>query len=186
MEHLIKTERLRLQPLNESDIKFFQELAEKPEYYEYDRDIAQSNDEIEKECRWFIERANALPDEGAIRWIVLHNDVRIGEIHITCNWEKTREWEIGWHLFPEYWGKGFATEAAKAAIKYAFTHFKIHRLIALCCTENIRSAALAERAGMFKDGRMRENKLIKGTYYDEYVYSILKREVMLIEAGRGI
>ena len=39
-------------PLNESYIDFFQELASKPEYYKYDRDTAQSNDDIVDECRY--------------------------------------------------------------------------------------------------------------------------------------
>jgi len=124
-----------------------------------------------------MERAKSLPNEGAIRWIAHLGDVKIGEVHVCCNWEKTREWEIGWHFMPEYWGKGFATEAVTAIIKYAFAHFNIHRLMALCRAENVRSVALAERVGMRRDGRMRENQLIKGIYYDEFVYSILEHDV---------
>ena len=108
-----------------------------------------------------------------------NTDVKIDEIHINCLWNETLEWEIGWHFLSEHWGRGFATEAAKAVIKYAFENFKIHRLIALCCAENKPSVALAERVGMLKDGRMRENKLINGIYYDEYVFSVLKHEVCL-------
>ena len=167
-----------LQPLSEFDINFMKELAAIHEYYKYDRDTAQSDDEIEKECQWFFEKIKFLPNKGAIKWITIYDNVKIGEVHINCNWEKTCEWEIGWHFLPEYWGKGFATEATKSVIKYAFTHFNIHRLIALCCTENIRSAVLAERVNMLRDGRMRENILLKGIYYDEYVYSILKHEVI--------
>ena len=42
--------------------------------------------------------------------------------------------------------------------------------------ENNKNAALAERVGMMKEGRLREVKLVNGVYYDEYVFSILKRE----------
>ena len=178
MDYTITTDRLFLRPINESDISFFHEFETRSEYFEYDRDMAQSKDEIAKVCLWFIEKAKALPTEGAIRWIIVNDKAIIGEVHINCNWEESQEWEIGWHLLPEYWGKGYATEATKAVIGYSFLHFKIHRLITLCCTENVRSVALAERVGMVRDGRMRENKLIKGVYYDEYVYSILRHEAM--------
>jgi RimJ/RimL family protein N-acetyltransferase len=164
----------------ENNINFMQELESIVETYEYDRDSPLSADEVTKSCLWFIENAKFLPNAGAIRWIITFNGVNIGEAHINCNWEETREWEIGWHLLPTYWGKGFAGEAITAIIKYAFTHFKIHRLVAFCCTENVRSVALAKRVGMKIDGRMREVKFIKGKYYDEYVCSILESEVVII------
>ena len=177
MEHIIKTDRLQLKPITQSDIDFMQELEARPETYKYDWGTALSTDKIERSCLWFIENSQSLPHEGAVRWIVVCNDVKIGEVHVNCVSADNHEWEIGWHLLPEYWGKGFASEAVTAVIKYAFAYFKIHRLIALCCTENTNSVALAERVGMHRDGRMRENKLINGVYYDEYVYSVLRHEM---------
>ena len=161
MEHIIKTDRLQLKPLSESDISFIQELESRPETYEYDWDTALPYEKIENGCHWFIENTKSLPDKGAIRWILISNDAKIGEVHIDCISSENHEWEIGWHLLPEYWGRGFASEAVAAVIKYAF------------------SVSLAERVGMLKDGRMRESKLIKGIYYDEYIYSILKHEVVM-------
>ena len=111
-----------------------------------------------------------------MQWIVENNGVRIGEVHVACNWEETLEWEIGWYLLSEYWGNGFATEAVKAVIQFAFSHFKINRLAAFLNAENKRSAALAERVGMFLEGRLRETRLVNGVYCDEYVFSVLKRE----------
>ena len=179
MKHIIKTDRLCLKPLCESDIEFMQELEARPETYEYDRGTALPSDQFQKVCHWFIENSKALPDQGAIRWIATYDDVKIGEVHINCNCAEVLEWEIGWHLLPEYGGKGLATEAVNAIIKYAFTHFKIHRLVALCCTENSKSIALAQRVGMHREGRLRENILIKGLYHDEYLYSILRHEVVI-------
>lgn len=105
-----------------------------------------------------------------------NNGIRIGEVHVICNWEQTLEWEIGYSFLPEYWGNGFAAEAVRAVIQYIFNHFKINRLAAFLNAENERSKALVERVGMVKDGRMRETRLVNGVYHDEYVYSILKRE----------
>jgi len=179
MEHVINTDRLILYPLCKHHVQFMQELEARVETYKYDRDEPLSSDEIIEGCQWFFDNSKLLPDAGAIRWIITFNDINIGEVHINCNWDKTKEWEIGWHLLPEYWGKGFAQEATTTVIKYAFTNFNIHRLIALCCTENVRSVNLAKRVGMHLDGRMRENKLIRDKYYDEYVFSILKHEVII-------
>ncbi len=175
MVRTIKTDRLFLQPLSEQDICFIQDLATRPESFRFDKDHAPSADEIIKRCHWYMEKEKALPNEGAIRWIVNSNGTRIGEVHVICNWEETSEWEIGWYLLPEHWGNGFATEAVKAVIQYVFADFKINRLAAFLNTENERSMALAGRVGMEREGRLREVKYIKGVYYDEFVYSILRR-----------
>lgn len=176
MEHAISTDRLQLLPMSEFDISFIHTLAARPESFKYERDSAPPSNEVAEKCRWYIERAKSLPSKGAIRWIVLNRDVAIGEVHVTCNWEETLEWEIGWYFLAEHWYKGFATEAAKAVVHYVFHNFKINRLAAFLNAENERSAALAERIGMQKEGRMREVRLINGIYYDEYVFSILQKE----------
>ena len=123
MGHTIETDRLLLQPLNQSHFDFMLELEAITESYEYDRDTPLSPDEVKEGCHWFIEKVKSLPKEGAIRWIVIYNGASIGEVHVNCISETNSEWEIGWHFLPECWGKGFATEAAAAIIKYAFTYF---------------------------------------------------------------
>lgn len=55
--------------------------------------------------------------------------------------------EVCWGLAPEYWGNGYATEAVKAAIQWAFQQPDIDRLISLIHPDNHRSIALAERVG---------------------------------------
>ena len=176
MEHSIKTDRLYLQPLSKSDFDFIQKLRTRPEYFKYENDSAYNDDEITKQFNGFLEGAKNLPNKGSIQWIVINNDVKIGEIHLWCNFDRTLDWEIGWHFLTEHWGKGFATEATKAVLRYAFANFRINRIMACPNAENTRSIALCERIGMIKEGHLREVRLINGVYYDEAVFSILKRE----------
>lgn len=49
--------------------------------------------------------------------------------------------------------------------------------IAFLNAENKRSEALCKRIGMVRDGCLRENRLLNGRYYDDYVYSILEYEI---------
>jgi len=176
MEHLIKTDRLNLQPLNKSDLDFIQKLRTSPEYFKYENDSAYTDDEITQQFNGFIEGAKNLPNKGSIQWIVKSNDIKIGEVHLWCNFDKTLEWEIGWHFLLEHWGRGFATESAKAVLQYAFANFKINRIMACPNAENVRSIKLCERIGMIKEGQIREVRLINGIYYDEAIFGILKRE----------
>ncbi len=176
MTHVIKTDRLDLQPIREADFDYIRQLRARPEYYQYENDGAYSADETAKQFAGFFEGIKKLPNQGAIQWVVIHNGVQAGEVHLRCNWEKTLEWEIGWHFLREHWGKGLATEAARAVLSYAFANFKANRIMACLNAENARSAALCERIGMLKEGRLRETRLINGVYCDEYIYGILKRE----------
>jgi RimJ/RimL family protein N-acetyltransferase len=56
--------------------------------------------------------------------------------------------EIGWRLFPEYWGRGFATEAASTALSWAFAADLLDRVVVVVQPANHRSAAVAERLGL--------------------------------------
>jgi len=176
MEHLIKTDRLILQPMCEADIDFMQALIAKPEAYFYDPQMQETPDDILEDCKWFMENAGSLPGEGGIRWIVKLDDASIGEIFVKCNWETTLEWEFGYHFLKEYWGKGYATEALKTIIPYVFTNFKVNRLVAFTNGNNKESIALLKRVGMVEEARLREVRMSNGVYCDEMVYSLLKRE----------
>jgi RimJ/RimL family protein N-acetyltransferase len=172
----IKTDRLTLQPISESDFDFIKKLRTRPEYYEYENDGPYNDDEITTQFNGFLAGVKNLPDSGSIQWVVLNGDMPIGETHLWCHWPKTMEWEIGWHFLKEHWGVGFATEAAKAVLKYAFTHFRVNRVMACPNSENTRSIALCERIGMVREGCVREVRLINGVYYGETIFGILKRE----------
>jgi RimJ/RimL family protein N-acetyltransferase len=55
--------------------------------------------------------------------------------------------ELGWLLGREHWGKGYASEAARAALDYAFDTLKQDRVISLIRHGNERSVRVAERIG---------------------------------------
>ena len=55
--------------------------------------------------------------------------------------------EIGWALARDFWGRGFATEAARAVVEHAFRDLGWSHLISLIMPANTRSAGVAERLG---------------------------------------
>lgn len=62
------------------------------------------------------------------------------------------DFEIGWSLRSEYWGKGYAVEAATACIRYAFTVLNRDHLISVIDPDNTRSIRVAERVGERLEG----------------------------------
>ncbi len=55
--------------------------------------------------------------------------------------------EVGWTLHPDYWGRGYATEAGGRAVQYAFDALKVPEVFSLILPENSRSIAVAQRLG---------------------------------------
>jgi RimJ/RimL family protein N-acetyltransferase len=59
--------------------------------------------------------------------------------------------EIGWRLAFEYWGKGYATEAAQAALKVGFDRLDLPEIVSFTTIDNHRSSAVMERLGMNRE-----------------------------------
>lgn len=62
--------------------------------------------------------------------------------------ETNPDWEIGWGIVRARWGRGYATEAARAALDHAMTTFGAPRVIANIAKANTASIAVAEKIGM--------------------------------------
>ena len=104
------------------------------------------------ETRLWIERnQRALLEDGFALWALELRSSR--ELIGDCGLTKQRvdgddEIEVGWHVRRELWGRGLATEAARAVIRHAFEDLSIPRLISLVRPENVASWRVAERLGM--------------------------------------
>ena len=81
------------------------------------------------------------------------------------------EVEIGWHLHPDSWGHGIASEAAAALLSYAFAH-GLDEVLAVTHLDNHRSQAVARKIGMLHLG-------VTEKWYDE------PSELFRARAGEG-
>ena len=59
--------------------------------------------------------------------------------------------EIGWRLHPDFWGHGYATEAAGASLHFGFEEAGLKEIVAFATTLNTRSQAVMERIGMRRE-----------------------------------
>ena len=59
--------------------------------------------------------------------------------------------EVGWRLAFEAWGHGYATEAARAALRYGFEVAGLDEIVSFTVPANVRSRAVMERIGMTRD-----------------------------------
>jgi ribosomal-protein-alanine N-acetyltransferase len=87
------------------------------------------------------------------------------------------EFEIGYFADVNHQGKGFVTEAVRETIKILFNELNAHRISLKCDENNLRSIRVAERCGMVREGKLRENKRNPdGIYSNSLIYGLLKSE----------
>ena len=81
------------------------------------------------------------------------------------------EIEVGYHIFKKYWGKGFAPEAAKLFIDYAFENNLTNSVISVIDIENVKSQKVAEKNGLIRE---KQTKYLDGE--DVYIYRIINNK----------
>jgi len=90
---------------------------------------------------------------------------------------------IGYSLDSTYWGKGYATEAAKAFIEYGIKHLKLNRIESIVRVDNIASRRVMEKAGMSYEFTSRGYWRMKDELQSIHQYSILKKDIVHRLAG---
>ncbi|MBN2171725.1 MAG: GNAT family N-acetyltransferase [Candidatus Krumholzibacteriota bacterium] len=87
------------------------------------------------------------------------------------------EYAIGFFADRDHEGKGYVTEAVRAALGFVFEHLRAHRVRMECDDTNARSIGVAERCGLSREGHVRENKRNPdGTLTGTIHFGLLKRE----------
>jgi len=136
----------------------------------------------EEDSRVFMNEAiECITDDPRLRYelaiIDKKLDAFVGGVAIYIISEDSRVGEIGYSINPKYWNNGYATEAAKAVIEYGFRKLELHRIQATCDVRNTGSSHVLEKAGMTREGKIREHILLRDGWRDSYMYSILENEV---------
>jgi RimJ/RimL family protein N-acetyltransferase len=79
-------------------------------------------------------------------------------------------------LHPDFWGRGLATEGARAMLEIGFDLMGMHRIIARIEARNSGSAAVLERLGMRREALLVKNEWFKGEWSNEADYALLEEE----------
>lgn len=103
----------------------------------------------------FLRHAIARVEEGSERhWVITRraSERLLGTIALRMQGHRV---ELGYVLAREYWGQGFATEAAGAVVVWALAQPEIYRVGAVCDVDNTASLRVLEKIGMQREGRLR-------------------------------
>lgn len=82
--------------------------------------------------------------------------------------------EMGYWLGESFWGRGFASRAAKAASDWAFDEYELTRVFALVFSHNLASVRVLEKAGFEREGLIRRSAIKNGTVLDQWIYAKIR------------
>lgn len=173
----VETERLLVRNFKAEDWKDLKEYISNDDVFKFEPRWDLSNETCKKSVESFSKGDTFLAVELK----------EIGKMigHIYFSKEGLEEFmtsEIGYIFNPAYYGNGYAVEASKAVIQYAFDELNLHRVIAKTSPENIKSWKLMERLSMRREGHSLKAVTFKNSadgqpiWWNEYQYAILKEE----------
>ena len=168
----IKTDRLLIRNFEPNDWKALYEYTSNPEVMHYLPETVFS----EEDAKNFIEKNTAGKAEK-FPVVLLEENKLIGHI-VFFKYFGEHTYEIGWVFNPDYYNKGYASEAAYAVLKYGFETMKLHRIIATCQPENTGSYRVMEKVGMRREGFFKKCIPHGNEWWDEFYYAILFEEWM--------
>jgi ribosomal-protein-alanine N-acetyltransferase len=155
----IETARLFIRQPHDQDFNYFNEWLSNPELTKHvggvrpQERIQKTIDHIKKNWKeWGF---------GTGLLFLKENNKVMGSCGITkVEIEGRTEFDLGYLIVKEYWGKGFATEAARAVMTYAIKNFGVDRITARQSGANLASICVAEKLGF------KYEKQITETYTD--------------------
>jgi len=84
-----------------------------------------------------------------------------------------RSASLGYCFDGAAWGHGYATEAARALLQWAFPTLDLNRVQAETDTRNTASARVLEKLGFVREGTLRENCIVNGEVSDSWLYGLI-------------
>ena len=175
----LRTERLTIRRATPQD-------ADAVWRYRRDPSVAEWMYRLEQDQRSHHERFQ-LADQLPQTLVALHGDTIIGDLLVRQHdaWAQDEvaakaagaTAEIGWVFDPAVQGRGLATEAAGALLRLCLESLGLHRVTAICFSDNTASWRVMEKVGMRRETHAVAESLHRsGRWLDSYTYALLRSE----------
>lgn len=173
----LSTARLRLRDFVPGDWPAVLDYQKDPRYLRYYEWTGRTAEAVQEFVGWFVAQQAAHPRHKFQFAITLAaTGGLIGNCGVRKESADAREASLGYELAPEHWGKGYATEAARAVLDFGFARLDVHRISAECVADNTASAHVLTKLGFQLEGRLRDKAFYKGRWWDTLLFAILEPE----------
>ncbi|MGW2296200.1 GNAT family N-acetyltransferase [Streptomyces violaceorubidus] len=172
----LHTPRLRLRPFVEGDADRLYALHTSPRVMRY-WDSPPWTERVR--AGRFVERCREMAEEGTGVRVAVDRASDGAFVGWCClvEWNPVyRSASLGYCLDEAMWGHGYATEAARALLTWAFDTLDLNRVQAEADTRNVASARVLEKVGFVREGTLREDCVVDGEVSDSWVFGLIRRE----------
>jgi len=173
---VLTTDRLILRQLTHHDAEAMTAIFGSPEVLRFlNNDPVDTREKAIGMIDWLAQNYQ---DQRGIDWgITRRADDRMIGMCGLYDWDReNRHIDLGYHIVPAEWGKGFASEAARALITWAFDRLDVHRIQADCTAGNDASERVMIKCGFTFEGIRREHFWEHGRFVDNKYYGLLRHE----------
>jgi ribosomal-protein-alanine N-acetyltransferase len=172
----VTTERLILRKMLVSDAEDMYEYAQDPAVTQFLLWEPHVNLKFTQSYLRFIQTQYAAA--GFFDWALTlaENGKMIGTCGFAAIDTDNNSGEIGYVINPEYWGKGYATEALSRVLSFGFGVLGMHRMYVRIMAGNAASERVARKCGMRHEATFYSSLLVKGEYRTIKHFAILREE----------
>lgn len=174
---VLLTRRLRLRSFTMTDVVSLVELANDPDVALNTLNIPHPYDRRDAED-WIASHAGQVERGEAFPYAVTEREgaALVGAVGLILDPANDAA-ELGYWIGRKYWGRGYATESARAVVAWAFDTLAIHRVHAGHFPRNPASGRVLRKLGMRHEGTLRQHVKKGGGYLDLEKYGLLRGEL---------
>ncbi|WP_157009048.1 GNAT family N-acetyltransferase [Agromyces laixinhei] len=172
----LDTERLQLRPFTYDDADCLFELQSDADVLRY-WDSPPWVDRVS--VARFMDGCRRMAEDGSGARVAIER----GADQTFIGWCTFNSWNpdfrsasLGYCLNRAAWGQGYATEAARGMLRWAFDTLDLNRVQSETDTRNLASARVLEKLGFVREGTLREDCIVNGDVSDSWVYGLLRRD----------
>jgi len=171
----ITATRITLRPHRQSDFEAVHQYSQDPEVVRF----MQWGPNTEEQTRDFLSNciANQSVDQKTTYDFAVDYEGRlVGSISLRLSKPGGKLGEIGYCYDKSTWGKGIASEAAEAIMKFGFEDLGLHKISATCDPYNFGSAKVLQKTGMKLEGYLKKHLEMRGSWRDTLLFGTARED----------
>jgi RimJ/RimL family protein N-acetyltransferase len=174
----IHTERLLLRPFKEGDLEALHAMQSDEEVVRYLYYGVRSLDAVRTALARKIASVSIDGEGDGVSAAVILRDTGelVADLSLWMVSEGHKQGELGFTVHPAHQRRGYATEAARPLLDFAFNTAGLHRVIGRTEARNAASVRVFEKLGMRYEAHFIENEWVKEEWQSEFVYALLAAE----------
>jgi len=174
----ILTERLLLRPFEEGDLPSLYAMQSDEDVVRYLYHDVRTLDEVRAALARKLA-AVGVQSEGdglSVAAVLRDTGELVADVSLWMISEAHAQGELGFVVHPAHQRRGYAAEASRPLLDFAFGAVRLHRVIGRTEARNRGSVRVFEKLGMRREGLLIENEWVKGEWQSELVYAVLAAE----------